>query len=217
MSPRDRSPVRTLSPRHPSGKDPWNQWTTYTLTLLQLEQTTDSSGRRGTGPPTEPGFSQGFFSILSPMEFSFFAAVASGLLSWGHFISSTIIDLIAHTVTSVKAGVTCVRAMIQTNEDCHVPCGTRLGEFHSLVTQPGEEFTMLESTVPQIKTGIEPCPKPKVDLGQSALNREEQSQLESLISKYSDIFSADDYDYGCTDLVKHTIRTGEVLPVRQRA
>ncbi len=95
MSPRDRSPVRTSSPRHPSGKDPWNQWTTYTLTLLQLEQTTDSSGRRGTGPPTEPGFSQGFFSILSLMEFSFLAAVASGLLSWGHFISSTIIDLIA--------------------------------------------------------------------------------------------------------------------------
>ncbi len=84
-----------LVTRHPSGKDPWNQWTTYTLTLLQLEQTTDLSGRRGTGPPTEPGFSQGFFSILSPMEFSFLAAVASGLLSWGHFISSDIIDLIA--------------------------------------------------------------------------------------------------------------------------
>ncbi len=61
MTPRDRSPVRTSSPRQPSGKDPWNQWTTYTLTLLQLEQTTDSSGRRGIAPPTEPGFSQGFF------------------------------------------------------------------------------------------------------------------------------------------------------------
>ncbi len=72
------------------------EWTTYTLTLLQLEQTTDLSGRRGTAPPTKPGFSQGFFfSILSQIEFSFLAAVASGLLSWGHFISSTIIDLIA--------------------------------------------------------------------------------------------------------------------------
>ncbi len=28
------------------------------LTLLQLEQTAGSSGRRGTGPPTEPGLSQ---------------------------------------------------------------------------------------------------------------------------------------------------------------
>ncbi len=65
------------------------------VTFTSLEQTTDSSGQRGTGPPTEPGFSQGFFSILSPMEFSFLAAVASGLLSWGHFTCSTIIDLIA--------------------------------------------------------------------------------------------------------------------------
>ncbi len=35
----------------------------------------------GNCPPTEPGFSQGFFSILSPMEFWFLAVVASGLLS----------------------------------------------------------------------------------------------------------------------------------------
>ncbi len=61
MSPRDRSPVRTSSPRHPSGKDPWNQWTTYTLTLLQLEQTTDSSGRRRTAPR---------LSLVSPKVFS---------------------------------------------------------------------------------------------------------------------------------------------------
>ena len=54
-----------------------------------------SSGQRRTGPPTESGFSQGFFSILSPVEFWFLAAVASGLLSWGHFISSDIVDLIA--------------------------------------------------------------------------------------------------------------------------
>ncbi len=64
---------------------------------------------------------------------------------------------------------------------------------------------------------MEPCPNPKLDLSPSALNREEQTQLESLISKYSDVFSADDYDYGHTDLVKFTIRTGEAQPIRQRA
>ncbi len=47
--------------RQPSGKDNWNQWSPYNLTLLLLEQTTGSSGQRGTGPPTEPGFSQVFF------------------------------------------------------------------------------------------------------------------------------------------------------------
>ncbi|KAL0197560.1 hypothetical protein M9458_006100, partial [Cirrhinus mrigala] len=124
---------------------------------------------------------------------------------------------VACTVISVKADVTCVRAMNLTNEDCHVPCGTMLGEVHSLVTQPGEEFTIQEPTVAQIQTHMDPCPKSKVDLSQSALNSEEQSQLETLISKYSDVFSVDDYDYGHTDLVKHTIRTGDAQPIRQRA
>ncbi len=59
------------------------------------------SGRRSWSP-TESGFSQGFFSVLSPMEFGFLAAVASGLLSWGHFISSNIIDLIAQILFKVN-------------------------------------------------------------------------------------------------------------------
>ncbi len=58
-------------------------------------QTAGSSGQRRTAPPTEPGFSQGFFFILSPMEFWFLAVVDSGLLSLGLLISCDIIDLIA--------------------------------------------------------------------------------------------------------------------------
>ncbi len=84
MSPRDRSPVKTSPPRRPSVQDHRNQ-------MLSSAQPDGSSG-----PPTEPGFTQGFFfSILSPMQFWFLAAVVSGLLSWGHFISSDIVDLIA--------------------------------------------------------------------------------------------------------------------------
>ncbi len=37
MSPRDRSPVRTPSPRQPLGKDHSNQLSPYNLTLQQLE------------------------------------------------------------------------------------------------------------------------------------------------------------------------------------
>ncbi len=79
MSPRDRSPVWTSSPRQPSGKDHWNQWSPYTDFGRQLEQTTGLSGQRGTDPSTEPGFKV-FFSVLSPMEFWFLAVVASGLI-----------------------------------------------------------------------------------------------------------------------------------------
>ncbi len=64
MSPRDRSPVRTPSLRRPSGKDHWNQWTTYNLTLLQLEETAGLSGRRGTAPPPPR------LSLVSPKVFS---------------------------------------------------------------------------------------------------------------------------------------------------
>ena len=53
----------------------------HNLTLLQPGiELLVLSGRRRTGPLTEPGFSQGFFSILSPMEFCFLATAASGLL-----------------------------------------------------------------------------------------------------------------------------------------
>ncbi len=50
---------------------------------------------RGKMPPRlSLVFPKVFFSVLSPMEFWFLAAVTSGLLSWGHFISSDIVDLI---------------------------------------------------------------------------------------------------------------------------
>ncbi len=53
--------IPSEDPKQSSGKDHWNQWSPYNLTLLQSEQTAGSSGQRGTAPPTEPGFSQGFF------------------------------------------------------------------------------------------------------------------------------------------------------------
>ncbi len=97
MSPRNRSPVKTLSPRRPSGQDHGNQMSPlHNLTLLQPRiKLLVSSGQRRTGPRLSLVSPKVFSSILSPMEFWFLAAVASGSLSWGHFISSDIIDLIA--------------------------------------------------------------------------------------------------------------------------
>ncbi len=40
------------------------------------------------------------------MEFWFLAAVASGLLSWGHFISSDITDLIAQILFKLNDDIT---------------------------------------------------------------------------------------------------------------
>ncbi len=85
-----RDNLYSLSPRQPSGKAPWNQWSPCNLTLLQLEQTTGSSGQSGTASR---------LSLVSPKVLSPFchrwSLDSSGLLSWGHFISSDITNLIA--------------------------------------------------------------------------------------------------------------------------
>ncbi len=63
------------------------------------------SDQRRTGPPTEPGFSQGFFSI-SVTEFRFLATVTFDLLSWGHLISSNIVNLIAQILFELDDDIT---------------------------------------------------------------------------------------------------------------
>ncbi len=88
MSPRDWSPVKTSSPGRPSGQDHGNQMSPLHKLLVRL-------ARGELAPRLSLVSPKVFFSILSPMEFWFLAAVASGLLSWGHLISSDIIDLIA--------------------------------------------------------------------------------------------------------------------------
>ncbi len=49
-----------------------------------------------------------FFSVLSPMEFWFLSAVASGLLSWGHLISSNIVDLIEQKLFELNWAGRCI-------------------------------------------------------------------------------------------------------------
>ncbi len=83
MSPRDRAPVRTSSSRHPSGKTPGTSGP-LTLWLAAVGTNYWFVWPEGNWPPDWAWFLPRFFSILSPMEFSFLAAVASGLLSWGH-------------------------------------------------------------------------------------------------------------------------------------
>ncbi len=84
MSPRDRSPVRTSSPREPSGQDHWNQWSPYTLTLLQLLV-------RLAGGELPPRLSLVSPKVLSPFCHRWRLGF-SGLLSWRHLISSDITD-----------------------------------------------------------------------------------------------------------------------------
>ena len=48
------------------------------------------------------------------------------------------------------------------------------------------------------------------------LSPEENGQLKSLITEFSDAFALDDTKLGCTKLVEHTIDTGAHAPIRQQ-
>ncbi len=61
MSPRDRSPVRTSSPRHPSGKDPGTSGPLTLWLCCSWNKLLIRLARGELAPPTKPGFSQGFF------------------------------------------------------------------------------------------------------------------------------------------------------------
>ncbi len=92
--PQRQIPVKTLSPRRPSGQDHENQMSPLQK-LFRLA--------RGELPPRLSLVSPKIvFSILSQMEFWFLATVASGLLSWGHLISSDIVDLIAQILLELN-------------------------------------------------------------------------------------------------------------------
>ena len=43
----------------------------------------------------------------------------------------------------------------------------------------------------------------------------ECAQIHSLLLKYENLFSKDDYDFGHPNLVEHTIDTGNAKPIKQ--
>ncbi len=65
MSPRDRSPLKTLSPRRPSGQDHWKQMSpVHNLTLQQLELNCCFVWPEEKWPPDWAWFLPRFFSLF---------------------------------------------------------------------------------------------------------------------------------------------------------
>lgn len=125
---------------------------------------------------------------------------------------------VARSVTPVTKGVAWIRVMNPTQDDCYVSGSTRLGDFHSLVQQKGEEFSLIDASVAQVQSQAElHSAQLPVELNHTVLNKEQIQQLESLLSQYSDVFSSHERDFGRTNWVRHSIRTGEAPPIRQRA
>ncbi len=104
--------------------------------------------------------------------------------------------------------------------DLQVPCDTRLGNFHPLGNSSEDEYFIAETdnvTVAMVSESFSQQTLPDVDLDHLALTDKQRQKLETLLLTGSDIFSAHDHDYEHTDIIRRSIKTTYVPPIRQRA
>ena len=93
------------------------------------------------------------------------------------------------------------------------PCDSSLISSHSTSPPP--------STAAVVKT-MDPPPEQmsrplkELRLPFDKLSAEEGEQLQAAIYEFSDVFAVDDTELGCTDLVQHSIDTGNHPPIRQQ-
>ena len=93
------------------------------------------------------------------------------------------------------------------------PCDSSLISSHSTSPPP--------STAAVVKT-MDPPPErmsrllQELQLPFDKLSAEEGEQLQAAIYEFSDVFAVDDTELGCTDLVQHSIDTGNHPPIRQQ-
>ena len=111
------------------------------------------------------------------------------------------------------------------DEDIELQAGTILGTLHPCANEPTANFYLLEinDSDESNTTNTPPMPTnesnqmPPVDLSNSQLDPAQKQQVEALLIEYADIFATDDQPYGKTDLITHSIDTGDSLPVKKRA
>lgn len=121
--------------------------------------------------------------------------------------------VVAHTVASVKNGVTVARVLNPTGEAVELKPGLHMGEFYPI---QASDVTML---VPSSSgaTGVPSPTVPSVIVGDSPITEQQRGELQQLLSYFSDVFSPSDKNTGRCSLVKHHICTGDHPPVKQRA
>ena len=56
----------------------------------------------------------------------------------------------------------------------------------------------------------------ELNLPLDSLSPDEAEQLRNLIREFSDVFALDDSELGCTDVLCHSVDTGNHLPIKQQ-
>ncbi|XP_033112699.1 uncharacterized protein LOC117113471 [Anneissia japonica] len=119
------------------------------------------------------------------------------------------------TVATVVNGIIPILLINPTRQDIELTRNMPLGQFYSACDRKEDEYYISE-VVTSTPT-LEPSSHLSFDIPSQSLTEEEKDRVHKLLADYHDIFSKSPRDYGRTELVRHTIDTGSVKPIRQRA
>lgn len=128
--------------------------------------------------------------------------------------------IVACSVACVEDGIIPVRVVNPTSSPISLYAGMLLGEFHPILGRPAEHYCAVSHqsspppSPPSPHVSFDPA---SFDLSSSPLSPSQLASVQALLLDYADIFSRTSDDYGRTDLVQHSIPTGDASPIRQRA
>ena len=77
---------------------------------------------------------------------------------------------------------------------------------------------MVSPDLPEVQNTVDDCYShlaPILDRVDSSVPAQAKERLHSLLTAYGDVFSKDEFDLGCTNIVQYRIDTGDNRPFRQ--
>ncbi len=120
--------------------------------------------------------------------------------------------VVAHTVASVRGGVTVARVLNPTGNAVVLKPGLHLGERY-----PVEEADVMPLDLSREVTAVQPlCAELPVTLDGSPITSQQREDLSWLLQRFSGVFSLYDCNTGKCALTKPRIRTGDHPPIKQR-
>ncbi len=120
---------------------------------------------------------------------------------------------IARTLTTIQNGKGIVRVVNPTGQPVSLGAGCPVGQFFSITGKTQDEYALVSA----VNTSADDTHAVQdVLLADTCLNSDQTSSLKDLLAEFSDIFSSHPYDYGKTDLLTHSINTGNAAPIKLR-
>ena len=131
--------------------------------------------------------------------------------------------LVARVVATPDDGVVPLRVANLTTSAITLYRGTNIAKFCPLVEPDSSEAETAEyceiplslNTDQVCQVGVQQTAASLLEIDTSAMDQNQKMELEELVQDFADVFSTGKQDLGRTDLVYHSIPTGDAAPIKQ--